>query len=357
MALQCRCHPRSGHFLRRILILWRGTGLFRSRRRDCRVGAARPGSGVKARERTGGAIKALLGLIPKTANRLTENGEEEIPVEAIQAGDRLRIRPGEKIPVGGTVAEAIVRGALARGISLSETASFQSITGKGVSGTVAGREVALGNARLMSDLGLSDKLELQEADHHRSEGSTAMFAAVEDMAAGTIVVADPIKQTTLQAITDLHQAGLKVVMLTGDNATTARTVAHKLGIDEVHADVLPQDKNRIVQDLRAQGATVVMAGDGINDAPALTAAHVGIAMGTGTDVAMESAGVTLLRGDLTGIVSAITLSRLTMRNIRQNLFLAFVYNGTAVPVAAGVLYPVRSSEFCCRQLSRRRQWR
>ena len=497
---------------------------------------------LKARERTGGAIKALLGLAPKTAHRIGETGEEEIPVEAIQAGDRLRIRPGEKIPVDGSVVEgsshvdesmvtgepmpvgkkagdsviggtvnttgslimeaekvgrdtmlaqivqmvadaqrsrapiqrmvdkvsgwfvpvviliavlafiawpafaeaqgfsygliaavsvliiacpcalglatpmsimvgvgrgakmgvliknaealeimekvdtlvvdktgtltegrpalthvvaaqgteenellrlaasleegsehplgeAIVRGARERDLVLPKAEDFKSVTGKGVTGRVEGKEVALGNAKLMEDFGVDDKSWREEAERYRGEGGTAMFAAIAGKAAGIIVVADPIKETTPQAIRDLHAAGLKVVMLTGDNATTAEAVARQLGIDEVHADVLPGDKSRIVQELRERGATVAMAGDGVNDAPALAAAHVGIAMGTGTDVAMESAGVTLLRGDLTGIVKAARLSRGTLRNIRENLFLAFIYNGASVPVAAGVLYP------------------
>ena len=181
---------------------------------------------------------------------------------------------------------------------------------------------------------------LEKADILRAEGATAMFVAVDGLAAGVIAVSDPIKDTTPEAIKNLHKAGLKVVMLTGDNEITAKAVAQKLDIDKVHADVMPEDKSRIVRELRDKGAVVAMAGDGVNDAPALAAAHVGIAMGTGTDVAIESAGVTLLKGDLNGIAEAINLSRATMRNIRQNLFFAFVYNAAGVPIAAGILYPV-----------------
>lgn len=238
------------------------------------------------------------------------------------------------------LAEAIVRGAEDKNITLSKAESFESVTGKGVKGHIHGKAVALGNSKLMNDLGIDSEVMKEEADRYRAEGGTAMFVAIEGKLAGIIAVADPIKDTTPQAIEALHKAGLKIVMLTGDNITTAKSVAKKLGIDEVHADVMPQDKSRIVGELREAGAIVAMAGDGVNDAPALAASHAGIAMGTGTDVAMESAGVTLLRGDLTGIVTAIKLSRATMRNIRQNLFFAFIYNAAGVPVAAGILYPI-----------------
>lgn len=237
------------------------------------------------------------------------------------------------------LAEAIVRGAEDKKLELAKANNFEAVTGKGVKGTVNGKAVALGNSKLMDDLGIDSAGLQQSADQYRAEGGTAMFVGIDGKPAGIIAVADPIKETTHAAIKALHKAGLKVVMLTGDNATTAKAVASKLGIDEVHADVLPQDKSRIVGELREGGATVAMAGDGVNDAPALAAAHAGIAMGTGTDVAMESAGVTLLQGDLTGIVTAINLSRATMRNIRQNLFFAFIYNAAGVPIAAGVLYP------------------
>ena len=232
-----------------------------------------------------------------------------------------------------------MRGVEDKNITLSKAESFESVTGKGVKGHINGKTVALGNSKLMNDLGIDSEVMKEEADRYRTEGGTAMFVAIEGKLAGIIAVADPIKDTTPHAIEALHKAGLKIVMLTGDNITTAKSVAEKLGIDEVHADVMPQDKSRIVGELREAGAIVAMAGDGVNDAPALAASHAGIAMGTGTDVAMESAGVTLLRGDLTGIVTAIKLSRATMRNIRQNLFFAFVYNAAGVPVAAGILYP------------------
>ncbi len=232
-----------------------------------------------------------------------------------------------------------MRGAEAKKLELAKAEAFESVTGKGVKGRVEGREIALGNPALMEDIGVDSAAMRAEAEVYRAEGGTAMFVSIDGKLAGMIAVADPIKQSTPQAIKALHDAGIRIVMLTGDNDTTARSVANKLGIDEVHADVLPQDKSRIVSELRDGGATVAMAGDGVNDAPALASAHVGIAMGTGTDVAMESAGVTLLRGDLSGIAVAIKLSRATMRNIRQNLFFAFIYNAIGVPIAAGVLYP------------------
>ncbi len=237
------------------------------------------------------------------------------------------------------LAEAIVRGAEAKGAKLVKTEGFEAVTGKGVKGRVNGKTIALGNTKLMDDAGVDSSVMKEEADRYRAEGGTVMFVAINGKLAGMIAVSDPIKETTAKAIKELHEAGLKIVMLTGDNETTARSVAEKLGIDEVHADVLPQDKSRIVNELREAGAIIAMAGDGVNDAPALASAHVGIAMGTGTDVAMESAGVTLLRGDLNGIATAINLSRATMRNIRQNLFFAFIYNAAGVPIAAGVLYP------------------
>ena len=238
------------------------------------------------------------------------------------------------------LAEAIVRGAKDRKLELPGVEKFEAVTGKGVQGRIDGKAVALGNSKLMASLNIDVQTLDKSADELRSEGGTAMFVAVDNKAAGIIAVADRIKASTSQALKDLHIAGLRIVMLTGDNATTANAVAKKLGIDEVHADVLPADKHRIVQELKDKGAIVAMAGDGINDAPALAAAHVGIAMGTGTDVAMESAGITLLKGDLNGIVRAIKLSRAVMRNIRQNLFFAFVYNAAGVPVAAGILFPV-----------------
>ena len=237
------------------------------------------------------------------------------------------------------LAAAIVAAAEDRGLTLSAASEFNSPIGKGVVGEVDGRRVALGNERIMQDEGIDIAPLEASAGELRQDGATAIYMAVDGTPVGVIAIADPIKPTTPDAITALKKAGLHVVMLTGDNATTAHAVARKLGIDEVEAEVLPEDKSRVVEHLRAQGRVVAMAGDGINDAPALAAADVGIAMGTGTDVAMESAGVTLVKGDLVGIVRARQLSTATMRNIRQNLFFAFVYNALGVPVAAGILYP------------------
>jgi len=237
------------------------------------------------------------------------------------------------------LAEAIVRGAEEKGISLANTDHFESITGQGVTGSIEGRAVALGNLKLMQALAVGAQQLSTDADAARAEGQTVMLVAIDGKAAGLISVADPIKQSTPEAIRDLHTEGVRIVMLTGDNLTTAQAVAGKLNIDRVEADVSPDQKADIIKKLQAEGNTVAMAGDGINDAPALAQAHVGIAMGTGTDVAIESAGITLVKGDLRGIVRARRLSRATMRNIRQNLFFAFVYNSLGVPVAAGVLYP------------------
>jgi Cu+-exporting ATPase len=237
------------------------------------------------------------------------------------------------------LAAAIVAGGRDRGVSVAESRDFQSITGKGVIGTVDGRRVAIGNLRHLEDLRVEMGTLRERADALRREGQTVMFVAVDGKPAGLLGVADPIKPTTPEAIQALHREGLKVVMLTGDNRTTAEAVARAVGIDQVEADVLPDQKAAVVKRLQAAGERVAMAGDGINDAPALAAADVGIAMGTGTDVAMESAGVTLVKGDLRGIVRARRLSRVTMSNIRQNLFFAFIYNVLGVPVAAGLLYP------------------
>ena len=221
----------------------------------------------------------------------------------------------------------------------SPVASFSSITGKGVRGTVEGHGVAIGNAALLEQLRIDATPLTADAEAMRAEGQTAMFVAIDGRAAGLIAVADPIKETTRDAIAQLHAEGLRIVMLTGDSATTARAVAKQLGIDDVIAEVLPDGKAEAIKRLQREGRKVAMAGDGINDAPALAQADVGIAMGTGTDIAMESAGVTLVRGDLRGIVRARRLSRATIANIRWNLFFAFAYNAIGVPVAAGVLYP------------------
>ena len=238
------------------------------------------------------------------------------------------------------LAEAIVAGAKDRSLSLETAEDFEAVTGKGVHGTVGGRKVALGNAAMMTDLGLSTDEAEAEADTLRADGKTAMFVAVDGTLAGIVAVADPIKETTEAAIRDLHALGLTIIMATGDNRRTAEAVASKLGIDEVRAGVLPEDKQKLVEELSAKGKSVAMAGDGVNDAPALAAADVGIAMSTGADVAVESAGITLMRGDLVGLVRARKLAVATLRNIKQNLFFAFVYNAAGVPIAAGVLYPL-----------------
>jgi Cu+-exporting ATPase len=237
------------------------------------------------------------------------------------------------------LAAAVVAAATERGMAFGEPADFASVTGKGVTGTVGGRRVALGNARLMQELGVDLGGLAAKAEELRREGGTALFLAVDGGPGGVIAVADPVKRSTPAALESLRAEGIHIVMLTGDNRTTAEAVARRLGIDEFQGDVLPEDKHRIVRELRRKGRVVAMAGDGVNDAPALAEADVGIAMGTGTDVAMQSAGVTLVKGDLAGIARARALSRATMRNIRQNLFFAFVYNAAGVPLAAGVLYP------------------
>ncbi len=237
------------------------------------------------------------------------------------------------------LAEAIVKGAHDQNLELKDVKEFSSHTGKGVSGLVDGHIVLLGNQKLLEDFSVDVSALSDKAQTMRKEGQTVMFVAVDGQPAGLVAVADPIKATTPDAIRRLHEEGLKIVMITGDNKTTAEAVAAKLELDEVVAEVLPDEKAAHVKKFQDEGRIVAMAGDGINDAPALAQAHVGIAMGTGTDVAMESAGVTLVKGDLTGIVRARKLSRATMRNIQQNLFFAFVYNSLGVPVAAGMLYP------------------
>jgi Cu+-exporting ATPase len=238
------------------------------------------------------------------------------------------------------LAEAIVEGAEAQGAPRQEARDFDAVTGKGVRGKVGGRAVALGNAAMMREMGLDTGAAEAKADTLRAEGKTAMFVALDGALAGIVAVADPIKDSTAQAIRELHAQGLRLIMATGDNERTAQAVAGKLGIDEVRAGVLPAAKKDLIDQLRREGHKIAMAGDGVNDAPALAAADVGIAMGTGADVAMESAGITLLGGDLMGIVRARKLARATLRNIKQNLFFAFAYNALGVPIAAGLLYPV-----------------
>jgi Cu+-exporting ATPase len=237
------------------------------------------------------------------------------------------------------LAHAIVEGAENRGAAILDAANIESVTGEGIQASVEGRSIAIGNEKMMKRIGALEETWRQSAEEGRQLGQTVMFVAVDGAPAGLIAVADPIKETSRTAITALHERGIKVVMLTGDSEATALAVAEQVGIDEVEANVSPEDKHRKVEELKSGGSRVAMAGDGINDAPALAASHVGIAMGTGTDVAIESAGVTLVRGDLVGVVQALVLSRATMRNIRQNLFFAFAYNTLGIPVAAGVLYP------------------
>ena len=238
------------------------------------------------------------------------------------------------------LADAVVRAATDRKLALSEASEFDSPVGRGVTGVVDGRRVALGNGRYLGEIGVDVAALEAEAEALRQDGATAIFVAVDGAAAGVLGIADPVKATTAGAIRDLKAAGLRLVMMTGDNRTTAEAVARRLGIDDVQAEVLPQDKAAVVERLRAEGRIVAMAGDGVNDAPALAAADVGVAMGAGSDVAIESAGVTLLGGDLQGIVRARKLSKAVMSNIRQNLVFAFGYNALGIPVAAGLLYPV-----------------
>jgi Cu+-exporting ATPase len=237
------------------------------------------------------------------------------------------------------LAAAVLVAAKEKGITAEEPSDFGSVTGKGVTGIIGGRSVSLGNAKLMADQGIGLGDLAGQADELRRSGATTLFAGVDGKPAGIIAIADPIKATTRAALDSLRGDGIHIVMLTGDNRTTAEAVARQLGIADVEADVLPEDKNRIVRKLRAGGKIVAMAGDGVNDAPALAEADVGIAMGTGTEVAIQSAGVTLVKGDLAGIARARALSRATMRNIRQNLVFAFAYNAIGIPVAAGALYP------------------
>ena len=268
---------------------------------------------------------------PKLVEVVTTGGFAES--EALRLAASLE--KGSEHPL----AAAIVGGAGGRGLEVPANTDFASHTGRGVTGKVEGRQVALGNAALMEQAGVDPQPLSARADDLRSDGQGLMFLAVDGKLAGLIVVSDPIKESAIEAVAALRRDGVRVVMLTGDNRRTAEAVARKAGIEEVMADVLPEKKQATVEQLKREGRRVGMAGDGINDAPALAAADVGIAMGTGTDVAMESAAVTLVKGDLAGIVRARHLSRATMRNIRQNLFFSFVFNAAGIPLAAGVLYP------------------
>ncbi|WP_255612173.1 copper-translocating P-type ATPase [Ruegeria sp. SCSIO 43209] len=269
---------------------------------------------------------------PKLVAVLPEPGHDEVEVLRLAA----TLEKGSEHPL----AEAIVTGAEERGVALSDASDFEAVTGKGVKGTVDGRPVALGNLKLVTDLGLEAAELTAKANARRDDGETVMFVMLDGSVAGLVCVADPVKETTPAALKALHELGFRIIMATGDNERTAKAVAERLGIDEIRADVLPEDKARIIRELQEKGAKVAMAGDGVNDAPALAQSDVGIAMGTGADVAIESAGFTLVNGSLDGIVRARRLARATMRNIRQNLFFALIYNASGVPVAAGLLFPL-----------------
>jgi len=288
-------------------------------------------------------LREIDTLVVDKTGTLTE-GKPKLVTVAPTAGSNepelLRFAASLERASEHPLAAAIVAGAAERGIELWKADSFESLTGKGVKGQIDGRSVSLGNLALLEEVGIDPGELAAQAEKFRADGQTVMFVSLDGKALGLIGVADPIKETSPQAIKELHEQGIKIVMLTGDSRTTAEAVAGKLKIDEVVAEVLPNQKAEIVKRFQSEGRKVAMAGDGINDAPALAQAQVGIAMGTGTDVAMQSAGVTLVKGDLRGIVRAILLSRATMRNIKQNLFFAFVYNSIGVPVAAGVLYPL-----------------
>jgi len=281
-------------------------------------------------------------LVVDKTGTLTEGKPKVVavaPAEGMNETEVLRLAASVERASEHPLARAIVDAAADRKIVLAEVKDFDAPTGKGAKGTVDSRKIVLGNARFLSETGISVAPLEAEAERLRQDGATAIYLAVDGKASGVIAIADPVKATTLEAIKALRSEGVRVVMLTGDNKTTAQAVARRLGITEVEAEVLPDQKSAVVEKLRREGRVVAMAGDGVNDAPALAAAEVGIAMGTGTDVAIESAGVTLLKGDLTGIVRARRLSAATMSNIRQNLFFAFIYNAAGVPIAAGALYP------------------
>jgi Cu+-exporting ATPase len=287
-------------------------------------------------------LREIDTLVVDKTGTLTEGKPKLVTVEtASEFDDKSLLQLAASLERGSEhpLAAAIVSGAEERRVTLAKAQSFESLTGKGVKGSVNGHSVALGNRALLDELGVKAEELTSRAEKFRSEGQTVMFVVVDGKAGGFVGVADPVKESTPEATQQLHQQGIRIVMLTGDSHTTAEAVARRLGLDDVVAEVLPNQKAEIVKRFQSEGRKVAMAGDGINDAPALAQAHVGIAMGTGTDVAMESAGVTLVKGDLRGIVRAIRLSRATMKNIKENLFFAFVYNTLGVPIAAGVLYP------------------
>jgi Cu+-exporting ATPase len=280
-------------------------------------------------------------LVDKTGT-LTEGKPKVIaviPGAGITEDEVLRLAASVERGSEHPLAAAIVQAAESKALRLSPASKFESRTGRGVIADIGGRKVALGNLRLIEELAIDSPFLHGRAEELRKEGQTAMFVAVDNAIAGLIAVADPIKSSTPEAIAALHADGVRIIMVTGDSRTTAEAVARRLNLDEVRAEVLPDQKSEVVKELQRQGRTVAMAGDGVNDAPALAQAHVGVAMGSGTDVAMESAGLTLLQGDLRGIQRARALSRATMKNIRQNLWLAFIYNVFGIPVAAGLLYP------------------
>jgi Cu+-exporting ATPase len=281
-------------------------------------------------------------IVDKTGT-LTEGKPEVaavVPTAGIGDDDLLRFAASVERGSEHPLAAAIVRSADNRHLSLASASQFKSHAGRGVFAIVEGRQVTLGNIKFMQDQGIETEQAGNRAQEFRRAGQTTMFVAIDGKIAGFIAVADPIKASTSEAIQALHADGVRVIMVTGDSKSTAQAVAKMLSLDEVRAEVLPAEKGKIVRELQNEGRVVAMAGDGVNDAPALAQAHVGIAMGTGTDIAMESAGITLLHGDLTGIRRAKVLSRATMKNIRQNLFLAFIYNTLGIPIAAGVLYPI-----------------
>ncbi len=321
----------------------------------CALGLATPmsimvatgrGAGLGVLFRNAEAVEVLRKvdtLVVDKTGTLTEGRPrllEIVPAGGWDADEVLRLAAGLERGSEHPLAAAIVAGAVERGVGVAPASEFESATGKGVRGRVDGRSVMLGSSTYLAGAGVALGALAGRAEEERAEGRTALFAAIDGREAGLAVLEDPLKESAAEAIRALHAEGLRIVMLTGDGRTTAEAVARRLGIDEVRAEVLPEEKAEVVRRLQGEGRIVAMAGDGVNDAPALARADVGIAMGTGTDVAMESAGVTLVRGDLTRIVQARRLSRRTMANIRQNLFFAFVYNAAGVPLAAGALYPV-----------------
>jgi Cu+-exporting ATPase len=281
-------------------------------------------------------------LVVDKTGTLTEGKPKVVAVVAaagIAKNDALQLAASVEKASEHPLALAIVAAAQERGLAVSDASDFDSPTGRGVVGVIRGKRIALGNAKFLRELGIDTSALESQAEKLRQDGATAIFLGIDGKVGAVIAIADPVKTTTPQALKSLAQDGVNVVMLTGDNRTTAQAVARRLGIKQVESEVLPDQKSAVVEELRKRGHAVAMAGDGVNDAPALAAAEVGIAMGTGTDVAIESAGVTLLKGDLMGIVRARRLSEATMRNIRQNLFFAFIYNAGGVPIAAGAVYP------------------